>query len=484
MAAQTPINFTLNGTAQSANCRADMTVLEWLRTMKRLTGTKEGCAEGDCGACSILLSKQGDSGYSAVNSCILSMGQIAGCDVLTVEGLKSETYHPLQVAMAENGSSQCGFCTPGIVMSLAGLLANTPEPNEEQVHDALAGNLCRCTGYKPIVEAALKIAKNGLISLPKTTSSETDVNEALDSSGTQFYRPKTLANLFDLRAAHPSAILLGGGTDLGVALAEHESEWPEVIWTSAVSELRQVAENKDNWTFGSAVTWQEILNSIGDTYPSLSTLIRRFGSTQIRYMGTIGGNIGTASPIGDGPPALIALGAKITLASAKATREIALEDFFLDYRKTALSAGEIIKSVTIPKPVKGQHFRVWKVSKRYDQDISTVCGAFNLIVEGDKITSARVAFGGMAAIPKRAQKAEELLLKMAVENRSETARRVHGNDTESVRRAYESVAEAIRSEFAPLTDWRGTAAYRLEVAGNLAIRLGAELAGETVEVMA
>lgn len=483
MAAENHMNFTLNGKEQSANCRTDLTVLEWLRAEKRLTGTKEGCAEGDCGACSILLSKQGDSRFSTVNSCILSMGQIAGCDVLTVEGLKTETYHPLQVAMAENGSSQCGFCTPGIVMSLAGLLANTPEPSEEQVHDALAGNLCRCTGYKPIVEAALKIAKSGLVRLPKATSPNADDREALNSSGTQFYRPKTLANLFVLRATHPNAILLGGGTDLGVALAEHESEWPETIWTGAVEELRQVTETKDNWTFGAAVTWQEILANIGGAYPSLSTLIRRFGSTQIRNMGTIGGNIGTASPIGDGPPALIALGAKIALASAKATREIALEDFFLDYRKTALLPDEIIKSVTIPKPVKGQHFRVWKVSKRYDQDISTICGAFNLMIDGGKISSARVAFGGMAAIPKRARKAEELLLKMAVENRSEAVRRAHGNDTESVRRAYEMVAEAIRSEYAPLSDWRGTAAYRLEVAGNLAIRLGAELAGETVEVM-
>ena len=483
MATETHINFTLNGNEQSVNCRTDLTVLEWLRNDKRLTGTKEGCAEGDCGACSILLSKQEDSTFAAVNSCILSMGQISGCEVLTVEGLKSETYHPLQVAMAENGSSQCGFCTPGIVMSLAGLLAVTPDPSESQVHDVLAGNLCRCTGYKPIVEAALKIATNGLISLPKTTSSETDANEALDSSGTQFYRPKTLAKLFELRAVYPTAILLGGGTDLGVALAEHESEWPVTIWTGAVDELRQVTETKDNWTFGSAATWHEILAKTGDAYPSLATLIRRFGSRQIRNMGTIGGNIGTASPIGDGPPALIALGATITLASAKTTREIALEDFFLDYRKTALLAGEIIKSVTIPKPVKGQHFRVWKVSKRYDQDISTVCGAFNVIVENGKISSARIAFGGMAAIPKRAPQAEELLAGIALGNRSESGRGAHGDDAETIRKRYAAVSDAIRTSYAPLSDWRGTAAYRLEVAGNLAIRLGAELAGETVEVM-
>lgn len=483
MASQTHIDFTLNGSEQSANCRADTTVLEWLRTIKRLTGTKEGCAEGDCGACSILLSKQGDSGYSAVNSCILSMGQIAGCDVLTIEGLKAETYHPLQVTMAENGSSQCGFCTPGIVMSLVGLLVTTLDPSEEQIHDALAGNLCRCTGYKPIVEAAMKIVKSGLTTLPRLHTKSDMHIDALDVAGTQFYRPETLEKLFALRASNPAATLLAGGTDLGVALAEHESEWPLVIWTGAVDELRQVTESKENWIFGAAVTWQEILDKIGDAYPSLSTLIRRFGSTQIRTMGTIGGNIGTASPIGDGPPALIALCAKITLASAKATREIALEDFFLDYRKTALLPGEIIKSVTIPKPVSGQHFRVWKVSKRYDQDISTVCGAFNVVIENGIISSARIAFGGMAAIPKRAPQAEKLLQGIAVENRSESDRESHGDDAETMRKRYAIVSDAIRASYAPLSDWRGTKEYRLEVAGNLAIRLGAELEGQDVEVM-
>ncbi len=482
MASENHINFELNGEIQQVDCRTDTTVLEWLRTDKRLTGTKEGCAEGDCGACSILLAKQGGSQYVAANSCILSIGQIAGCNVLTVEGLKTDTYHPLQVAMAANGSSQCGFCTPGIVISLAGLLANTPDPGEADIHDALAGNLCRCTGYKPIVEAALKIAKGGLIPLNQNIIRSENI-EYIQTDGTSFYRPQSLAVLLNIRAENPTALLLAGGTDLGVALAEHECEWPLVIWTGAVSELREISETKSDWTFGAAVTWQEILTKIGDSYPSLSTLIRRFGSTQIRNMGTIGGNIGTASPIGDGPPALIALGAKITLASANATREIALEDFFLDYRKTALLADEIIKSVSIPKPVDGQHFRVWKVSKRYDQDISTVCGAFNLMIENGKISAAKIAFGGMAAIPKRTPLAERLLLGIAVASLSESGRGSHGDDTETMRKRYEAVADAIRASFAPLSDWRGTKEYRLEVAGNLAIRLGAELEGQIVEVL-
>ena len=482
MASQNYINFDLNGEIQQADCRADMTVLEWLRTGKRLIGTKEGCAEGDCGACSILLSKQGDSQFVAINSCILSMGQIAGCSVLTVEGLKTGTYHPLQVAMATNGSSQCGFCTPGIVMSLAGLLAYTPNPGEAEIHDALAGNLCRCTGYKPIVEAVLKIAKDGLIPLNGNISSTKNI-EHIQTDGTSFYRPQSLESFFKVRKENPTALLLAGGTDLGVALAEHESEWPLVIWTGAVKELREISETTCEWIFGAAVTWQEILTNVGDAYLSLSTLIRRFGSTQIRNMGTIGGNIGTASPIGDGPPALIALGAKVTLASALGSREIALEDFFLDYRKTALLGGEIIKSVTIPKPVRGQHFRVWKVSKRYDQDISTVCGAFNVMIENGKISAAKIAFGGMAAIPKRASQAEELLTGIVVGNRSESGRGSHGDDTKTMRKRYEDVAEAIRASYAPLSDWRGTKEYRLEVAGNLAIRLGAELEGHIVEVM-
>jgi xanthine dehydrogenase small subunit len=460
------VSFHLNGKTVSAAVRPDMTLLEWLRTKARLTGTKEGCAEGDCGACTVLISKPDSSGYAATNSCILSLGQIEGRSIMTVEGLSAESVHPVQAAMAENGSSQCGFCTPGIVVSLAGLLSENAQPTEDEIHDALAGNLCRCTGYKPIVEAAKAVAKSGVAALSHPES-EPAKTAATDSSGSVFHRPQTLADFFAIRAANPGAIIVAGATDLGVALAEHEKSWPVAIWTGGVNELQKIRENRSGWTFGAAVNWSEILAKTAEAYPSLAVLLRRFGSTQIRNAGTIGGNIGTASPIGDGPPALIALGATITLASARGEHAMPLEDFFLDYRKTALHEDEIIKSVTVPKPVAGQHFRVWKISKRYDQDISTVCGAFNLVIRDGMIISARIAFGGMAATSRRVPTAEAALMGKPVSDAS-----------------FDSTADAIRAAFKPLSDWRGTSDYRSQVAGNLAIRLGAELRGEAVEVMA
>ncbi len=422
------MRFFLNGQKQEASVRPDTTVLDWLRSGPRLTGTKEGCAEGDCGACSVLIGDpwfddahhEGAVHYQAANSCILAMGQIDGRAVVTVEGLKTEQLHPVQAAMAENGSSQCGFCTPGIVISLAGLaaqrsaagagLAHKTEATDSDIHDALAGNLCRCTGYRPIVEAARK-AGNATIAGPHVAAfAKIEPRTTISASGSTFHQPQSLNDLLQLRKEKLDAILLGGGTDLGVALADYHSDWNEVISLARVRELRAIRETENHLSFGAAVTWEEILASVTEYYPSFATLIRRFGSTQIRSMGTIGGNIGTASPIGDGPPALIALGAEIELASLSGHRFLALEDFFLDYRKTELRADEVIASVSIPKPAEGQEFRVYKISKRYDQDISTVCAAFSIVREEGQVRSARIAFGGMAATPQRAPKAEQALV--------------------------------------------------------------------------
>ncbi len=282
------------------------------------------------------------------------------------------------------------------------------------------------------------------------------------------HQPETLDELTALRAAYPDAVLLAGGTDLGVARADYHSDWDRIISTAQVRELRAIGETADDWTFGAAVTWEEILQSVRADYPSFATLIRRFGSTQIRSMGTVGGNIGTASPIGDGPPALIALGATITLASkAGGTRSLKLEDFFLDYRKTELKPDEVIVSVTVPRPKAGEEFRVYKLSKRYDQDISTVCGAFWVALDDGKVTGCRIAYGGMAAIPKRAKESENRLLGSAL-------------DPEAIRQA----GKALAADFAPLSDWRGSAAYRSRTAASLLQRFASDLAGDTVEVMA
>ena len=480
------IRFFLNGHKQEASVRPDTTVLDWLRNGPRLTGTKEGCAEGDCGACSVLIGDpwfdeahhEGAVHYQAANSCILAMGQIDGRAVVTVEGLKAEQLHPVQAAMAENGSSQCGFCTPGIVISLAGLAAQRSAAGagiearkadftDSDIHDALAGNLCRCTGYRPIVEAARK-AGNATIAGPHVTAfAKIEPRTTISAAGSTYHQPPSLNDLLQLRKEKPDALLLGGGTDLGVALADYHSDWNEVISLARVRELRAIRETENHLSFGAAVTWEEILAGIIEYYPSFATLIRRFGSTQIRSMGTIGGNIGTASPIGDGPPALIALGAEIELASLSGHRFLALEDFFLDYRKTELRTDEVIASVSIPKPAEGQEFRVYKISKRYDQDISTVCAAFSIVREEGQVRSARIAFGGMAATPQRATKAEQALVGSMFDQT-----------------AIEACASAITAQFKPLSDWRGSAEYRLQVAANLAERFWRDVAGETVEVMA
>ncbi len=459
------ISFTLNGRPEISPGRPDQTVLEWLRGDALLRGTKEGCAEGDCGACSVLVKRVGDEHYLPINSCIMLMGQLEGASIVTVEGLAASgpEGHIVQQRMAENGSAQCGFCTPGIVASLAALLERNSDPQEDDIHDALAGNLCRCTGYRPIVEAAQTAAKE-TSALPKASPIKPASNVGTKDS--QFYIPDSLNELLELRATHPDAVLLAGGTDLSLNVAHAKERWEKAVLTRHVEELCVVEENDNHLVVGGAASWNEVLPYLHKYWPSFATLVRRFGSTQIRSMGTMAGNLGNASPIGDGAPALLALGAKLTLANSKGERKIELADFFLDYRKSALKVDEIIRSIHIPLPTKNQQFRVYKISKRYDQDISTVCGAFMLEVESNKITTAKIAYGGMAATSKRCEPAETILI---------------GNELND--KTLISAKLAVTKFFQPMSDMRGTASYRAKVAANLLDRFALELAGETVEVM-
>ena len=467
--------FVLNGEPVATQVRPDTTVLDLLRTHLGRKGTKEGCAEGDCGACTVLFRRGGDEAARplAANACIMTVAQIDGGEIVTVEGLGGDggVLNAVQDEMAHNGSSQCGFCTPGIAVALSGLLMHNADPDETAIHDALAGNLCRCTGYRPIVDAARAAAARVRAERPGVEAHEgehTLVTSHTDAEGATAHRPHDLRGLLMLRRDHPDAVLLAGGTDLAVPLAGYEARWPKVISTAHVAELRRIETADTEWTFGAAVTWEEVLEAVEEDYPSFATLIRRFGSTQIRSMGTIGGNIGTASPIGDGPPALIALGATIGLASLKGgARNMPLEDFFLDYRRTALRDDEVITHVTVPRARAGEAMRTYKVSKRYDQDISTVCGAYWLNLDGNTIADLRIAYGGMAATPKRAPHAEAALRGKVLS--VETAR---------------EAGRALASDFEPLSDWRGSAAYRRRTAANLIERLARDLAGETVEVMA
>lgn len=458
------IRFTLNGALHEAgDVSPTTTMLDYVRENLHLTGTKEGCAEGDCGACTVV--RVVDGRFEAVNACLMQIGQADGLEILTVEGLEAingGALTPVQDAMATGDGTQCGFCTPGFIGALFALEQSGEDVSDEVIHDALAGNLCRCTGYRPIVEAARAACGNAVAYTPQPALDRASEHEAQDQV---FHAPETLAELTRLRAAHPDAMLLAGGTDLGLSVSKERRKPGVVIHTGHVAELGDITESDDALTLGAAVSYSRALPYIERLYPSFAEMIRRIGSRQIRNLGTIGGNIGNASPIGDTPPCLIALDAVLTLSSSGGEREIAIEGFFLDYRKTDLQPGEVIRSIRIPKLTAGQSFRTYKVSKRYDQDISAVIGAYRLTLEGDTVTGARIAYGGMAATPKRAAAMEAAL---------------DGADWSEETAAAAGLKAA--DDFAPLSDHRATAAYRARVAGNLCTRLYRDLAETETEL--
>ena len=463
------INFVLNGEARSeALVSPTRTVLEYLREDAGLTGTKEGCAEGDCGACSVVLVRNGSDRVEAVNSCLLTIGQLDGARLTTVEGLseKAGELEAVQAAIVDEDGTQCGFCTPGFVIALHALRHGDELVSDAVIHDALAGNLCRCTGYRSIVAAAhAAIAAPGDAS-PVMATPAPAAGETYEAQGQAFLAPTSLDALVAARVAHPDAPLLSGGTDLGLSFSKDRRAFPVTIFTQNVAQLKRIEEGDAGIRIGAAVTYSEALPRIEELYPSFAALIRRIGSRQIRNVGTFGGNIGNASPIGDTPPCLIALDTTLTLHGPTGPRDIALEDFFIDYRKTELAADEVIASLTIPKLADNEVFRTYKVSKRYDQDISAVVGAFRLTIDNGTVTEARIAFGGMAATPKRAPACEAALVGQIW-------------NEDAARRA----GEAARQDFRPIDDHRATANYRLRVAGNLFVRLHRDLEGaDKIEV--
>ena len=467
------IQFYLNGKLHSEdNLPPTTSVLDYIRERVGLTGTKEGCAEGDCGTCSIVLVREEDSNpvYEVVNSCLMMMPQLDGKCVVTVEGLESEAgfLNPIQDAMVQSDGTQCGFCTPGFVMALYALRQGGEEISDGVIHTALAGNLCRCTGYRPIIEAAHEACKThtqdaygGLTDL--------DAGNHYQVDDQQFFAPESLSEIADIYATIPDAYLLAGGTDLGILTSKERQPLTKILHTSNVKELNEISETEEAIEFGAAVTYTRALPYIERLYPSFATLISRIGSRQIRNIGTLGGNVGNASPIGDTPPCLIALGATLKLYSKEGERELPIEDFFLDYRKTDLKPGEIIKSIGIPKLIENQEFRTYKISKRYDQDISSVIGAYRVEIENDKISNIRTGFGGMAATPKRALVCEKALIGEP------------WNEETMV-----SAASAVIEDFQPIDDHRASKHYRLRVAGNLFTRLYRDIANveDVIEVMA
>jgi xanthine dehydrogenase small subunit len=455
------VQFLLNGKL----CREDsappsMTVLDWLRTRARLTGTKEGCAEGDCGACTIVLGRamEGSLQLRAVNSCLMMLPQLDQRAVFTIEGLAGAdgALHPLQQAMIDTDATQCGFCTPGFVMAMFAFHHGGEAADTALMHEALAGNLCRCTGYRSIVDACRRIAQGPadrfVAEAPALAETLSAVPPCIDyRSGTQtFLMPRSLDALFAAMEQQPNAILLGGGTDLGLRVSKDREALPAVIALEAVKELRHVTISADAIEIGGVVTYSETLPHLDRHFPSFGALVRRIGSRQIRNLGTVAGNLATASPIGDSIPCLLALDASVKLMSRAGERVMPVESFITGYRKTVLAAGEVIAAIRIPFLAPGQKFAVYKLSKRFDQDISTVIAAFRLERHGGKVQELRAAYGGMAA---RAMRAVTL----------ETA--VKGRPWEQ---AWLPDVEALLARnFTPIGDHRGGAAYRLRAAAGL-----------------
>ena len=450
----------------------DMTLLDYLRLEERATGTKEGCAEGDCGACTVVLRRlhEGRVVYQPVNACIMLAGQADGAEVIAVEDIAATELHPVQRAMVEHHGSQCGFCTPGFVMALFGLYHSKGKTDRDEVIEAISGNLCRCTGYRPIVEAGIEACsgkRDDKFSRGEKEAAER-LTRIMDNDdifiGTErrfFAAPATIESLAKLYEKHREATLVSGATDVGLWITKQLRDLPKFIWLGRVAGLDKLEDFGDELRIGATVRVQEAATALAAIDPDFGELIRRFGGWQVRNAATIGGNIANGSPIGDSPPALIALGARLELQKGKQVRTIPLEDFFIDFKKQDRASGEFVRAVLVPKLDKSEQFRCFKLSKRYDQDISAVMGAIRLRLEGGKIAGARIAFGGMAGTPKRATKTEAKLNGLAI-----------GDET-----AIESALAAMTEDFKPLDDMRASSAYRLQAAEALIAKALAEIAG-------
>ena len=476
------IRFLLNGEPREiAGADPTRTLLEWLREDARRTGTKEGCAEGDCGACTVVLGEliEGAVRWRAVNACILFLPVLDGRAVVTVEGLaKGGELHPVQQAMVETHGSQCGFCTPGFVMSLCALWLNGGEQDAAKVNDALAGNLCRCTGYGPIIAAAQAMGGRAdasedaavadqLKALRRETMLELDFTDRFSGQRRRYSAPRSADELAAALVEHPDATVLAGGTDVGLWVTKQHRSLDVVVSLNEAADLRAVRDTDEAIEINAGVRYSDVYGRLSALWPEFGEVLRRLGSTLIRNSGTLVGNIANGSPIGDTPPLLIALGATLTLRRGGETRSMPLEDYFIAYGKQDRAPGEFVQSVTIPKPAPGSLFKAWKISKRFDQDISAVCGAFHLKMDGDRIGEARIAFGGMAATPRRAAACEAALTGQVF-------------DEATLAKAL----AALDSDFAPISDMRASAGYRAAAARGLLRKLWLEARGERVEALA
>jgi xanthine dehydrogenase small subunit len=468
-----PIRFYYRGQIQTVtDASPTRTILQHVREDHHCTGTKEGCAEGDCGACTVVVGelRDGQVELNTVNACIQLLPALDGKALFTVEDLKQpdDTLHPVQQAMVECHGSQCGFCTPGFVMSLWGMYLRHDDkgdtPQRKEIDDALSGNLCRCTGYRPIIDAAQRMMELPAVSFDRNAVAEPlrqlrrDAMFVYSHAGRTFYAPRTVEQLVQVRAEHPAAVILAGSTDVGLWVTKQMRDLGDIIYIGQVAELKSMTDADGMLQIGAGVTLNDAYAAICRHYPDeLSEMWQRFASLPIRNAGTLGGNVANGSPIGDSMPWLIALGAEIVLRGASGRRVMPLERFYLDYQKQDLQPGEFVEAVRVPLPRANVRFRTYKLAKRFDQDISAVCAAFCFTLDGDRIVEARIAFGGMAATPKRAA-------------RTEAALNGQPWNESKLKQAMALLAE----DYAPLSDMRASGEYRMKTAQNLLRRFWLE----------